>query len=115
MKDGREMPWSAVIQAIARSEENASAATMGDQSSMAGPSAGGMSSGRGGATGGVMGGPGGAVGAATGTVASTTNTVGNAAGGSVSCAGSGASIAQICFHRQGVIGLNGLLPDAGSG
>ena len=114
MKDGREMPLSATIQAIARSEENASAATMGDQSSMAGPSAGGMSSGRGGATGGVMGGTARTVGAATGTVANTTNTVGNAAGGTVSGAGSAASMARISSNSQGVIGLKGLSLNAES-
>src|SRR2546425_6184037 len=36
LKDGREMPLSASIQAIARSEQNASAAMMGDEGAMAG-------------------------------------------------------------------------------
>jgi len=105
LKDGREMPLSASIQAIARSEQNASAAMMGDEGAMAGGSAGGMSSGRTGASGGMIGGATRTAGAATGTV---TNTVGSAAGGTVNGAGSAASMARISSNSQGVIGLKGL-------
>lgn len=107
LKDGREIPLSASIQAIARSEESASAATMGDEA-MTGGRAGGMSSGHAGPAGGTMGGVAHTAGAATGAVTNTTNTVGNAAGGTLSGAGSAASTTRISSNSQGVIGLKGL-------
>jgi hypothetical protein len=106
LKGGQEVPLSATIQAIARSEESASAAGMADESSMAGGSAGGMSSGRA-ASPGAMG-PGRGVGAVTGTVANTTSAVGNAAGGTVNGAASATSMTRISSSSQGVIGLKGL-------
>jgi hypothetical protein len=109
LKGGQEVPLSATIQAIARSEENASATTMGGEPTVAGPSAGGMPSGRaGGASGGVVGGAAGRVGAATGTVQDTTTTVGSAAGGTVNSATSAGAMSRIPATSQGVIGLKGL-------
>ena len=105
LKDGREMPLSATIQAVARSEDSA-AASMADESSMAGGSAGGMSSGRAAAPGAMGSGRG--VGAITGTVANTTSAVGSAAGGTVSGATSAASMGRVTSGSQGVIGLKGL-------
>jgi len=108
LKDGRQMPLSATIQAVARSEESASAAGMADESGMAGGSAGGMSSGRAASSGGMAGGAARTVGAATGTVANTTSAVGSAAGGTVTGAASATSLTRISSNSQGVIGLKGL-------
>ncbi len=108
LKGGQEVPLSATIQAMAKSEENASAATMGAEPNMGGQRAGGMSSGRAGASGGMVGGAAGTVGAATGTVANTTSAVGSAAGGTVNGATSAGSMARIPATSQGVIGLKGL-------
>jgi hypothetical protein len=108
LRGGQEVPLSATIQAIARSEENASATTTGGEPTLAGHSAGGMSSGRAGASGGVVGGAAGRVGAATGTVENTTNAVGSAAGGTVNGAASAGAMSRIPATSQGVIGLKGL-------
>jgi hypothetical protein len=121
LKNGREIPLNAGIQAIASAESAASAASpdMGTMGSAGGSAAGSGSAGGRGALGGVTSTAGGAVGAVTNTAAN----VGGAAGGAVnSTAGAGGSIAgaskgaagglnaagQLTSNSQGVFGLNGL-------
>jgi hypothetical protein len=111
LKDGREVPLAASIQAIARSEANSSAA-LGDDSLAAAGTGSGMASGQaaGSAAGGLAGGAGRAVGATTGTLVNTTSEVGHAAGGTLNGATSASSALSSSSH--GVIGLNGLSLDS---
>jgi hypothetical protein len=112
LKNGREVPMTATIQAIASAQQSASAA-MSDDGMMAEETAGGMASGggavatRGASTGGgLVGGAGQAVGATTGTLVNTSTGV---AGGTVRGVGSGSSATgALASTSHGVIGLNGL-------
>jgi len=121
LKDGREVPLNATIQAIASAENTASVAgadldTMGGAGATAAGS--GMSGGRG-ALGGVTSTAGGATGTVTNTAAnvggaaggavhSTTNAAGSVAGASKGAVGGLNAAGQLSSNSQGVFGLNGL-------
>ncbi len=107
LKDGRTVPLSASIQAIARAEQSASAA-MADESPMASESASGMASGRASASGGAMGGATRTVSTAAGTVAGTAGSLGSAAGGTLNGAASAAPAGRISSNTRGVVGMRGL-------
>jgi len=109
LKDGSQVPLTASIQAIARSEQSASAA-MDNGADMAGQSGGGMASGGGTiAPGGVVGGAGRAVGGVAAPVAGTVTNVSADAGQTLHGAGSAASATgALSSTSRGVIGLNGL-------
>jgi hypothetical protein len=115
LKDGRQVPVAASIQALAGAEEEtASAVNMSDDLPMAGQSAGGRAAGRASAPDGLVGGAGGAVGVATGTVANTAGAVGSSAAGTVNGAAATASPVRLALNSQGVVGLNGLSLNAGA-
>jgi hypothetical protein len=112
LKDGREVPMTASIQALASAQQSASAA-MSDDSMMADEAASGMAStggavaSRGAATGGgLVGGAGRAVGTTGG---SLVNTASSTTGGTVQGVGSGTSATgALSSTSRGVVGLNGL-------
>ncbi|HEV2962713.1 MAG TPA: hypothetical protein VG649_12870 [Candidatus Angelobacter sp.] len=111
LKDGQEIPFNAVVQALAPA---VNAAASADDSAMVGGSAPAPmpSSNGGGAPGGGMGSPVGAIGSTVGrTVGNTAGTVGGAAAGTVNGAGG-----ALGAGSHGVIGMQGLtLNSAASG
>ena len=107
LKDGRQIPMAASIQAIS-SAQQASAADFGDESLAMGSSemataGSGVSRSRG-AAGGLVGGTGAAIGATSGTLVNTAGTVGHTAGGSLS----GTTSSTLSSGSRGVVGLRGL-------
>jgi hypothetical protein len=106
LKDGREVPLAASIQAISSSQASG-AADFGGDSAAAAEDTGGMASGAVAApAGGVLGGAGRAVGTTGGVLANTSSTVGGAAGGTLHGATSASGALSSTSH--GVVGLNGL-------
>jgi hypothetical protein len=117
LKDGREVPMNASIQALAQAQQ-ATAADFGDESLASGAPAmatggSGMATGRAtGAAGGLVGGTGGAIGATSGTLVNTAGSVGHPTGGNVS----GATSSALSSSSHGVVGMRGLsLSSVGSG
>jgi hypothetical protein len=109
LKDGREVPMNASIQALAQAQQ-ATAADFGEESLASGSPAmaaggGGMATGRAtGGAGGLVGGTGGAIGATSGTLVNTAGSVGHTAGGSAN----GATSSALSSSSHGVVGLQGL-------
>ncbi len=115
LKDGREVPMTASIQAIS-SAQQATAADFGDESLATGSS--GMATGSSGvaggrsAAGGLVGGTGAAIGATSGTLVNTAGTAGHTAGGGLN----GGTSSALSSSSHGVIGLRGLsLSSVGAG
>lgn len=123
LKDGREMPVNAVIQAVAAAESMA-AASAGHDDFMAGGATSGRAAGSGSASGGSAGG-GGLVGGVTSTVSATAGTAVNTVGavgqsadavvgsttgaaGSVAGGGNRNIVGSLRSSSHGVIGLQGL-------
>jgi hypothetical protein len=112
LKDGRELPFSFSIQALAASRSTATAAadpepTMGSTGPAMGPA--------GRPNGGMLGGATGTVGATAGAAANTAGSVGTAAGGAIRGATEGMTAeGTLTSSAQGVIGLPGMTLDAGT-
>ena len=109
MKDGREVPVNASIQAIAAAQNNATVSNepIGQPTGASG------APGRAG-SGGVIGGEGRTVGNVAGTATTTAANVGNTAGSTVGGATGAAGNARLNTNTQGVIGLSGLSLNAAS-
>jgi hypothetical protein len=112
MKDGREVPVNASIQAIAAAQNNATLSNepIGQPTGATGASG---APGRAG-SGGVIGGEGRTVGNLAGTATTTAGNVGNTAGSTVGGATGAAGNARLNTNTQGVIGLSGLSLNAAS-
>jgi hypothetical protein len=111
LKDGREVPMTASIQALAAAQQSAAMAEgddmMAEQSAGSVASTGGAIAGRGTATGGGL--VGGATHAVGTTGGSLVNTAGASTGGARHTAGTGASATgALSSTSRGVVGLNGL-------
>ena len=116
LKGGQEVPMTASIQALAASQQAASAAMVGDgmdDGALAGGGA--VASGRGaaGGAGGLVGGTARAVGATGGSLVNTAASVGGGAGGTLRGAGAGLNASgQLMSSSHGVVGLKGLSLDS---
>ena len=108
LKDGREVPLAASIQAIA-SPEASSPADQGDNSMIAAGSAGARASG-GNAAGGVLAGSGRAVGTTGGTLLNTSSAVGPVRSGTLE--GSSSATGALSSSSHGAIGLKGISLDS---
>ncbi len=119
LKDGQQVPLHASIQAIAASQQSASAEMMGDGMEDGGMAGGGAIAGgraAAGGTGSLVGGATRGVGAGGGTLV---NTAGSATGGTqASLTGAGGALnssGQLLSSSHGVVGLRGLSLDSASG
>jgi len=111
LKDGRELPLSFSIQALAASRSTATAAADTDTMGSTGPAMG--PAGR--PNGGMLGGATSTVGATAGGAANTAGSVGTAAGGAIRGATEGMTAeGTLTSSAQGVIGLPGMTLDAGT-
>lgn len=114
LKDGREVPLAASIQAISSSQASSSADlgndSLGNGSAMAGKSTSGMASGGASPAGGVLGGSGRAVGTTGGVLTNTAGSLGGSATGAVGGAASASGALTSSSH--GVVGLKGLSLDS---
>jgi hypothetical protein len=111
MKDGREVPVNASIQAIAAAQNNAAVSN----EPMIGQPTGGPGGAPGHAgSGGVMGGEGRTVGSVAGTATTAAGNVGNTVGSTLGGATGAAGNARLNTNTQGVIGLSGLSLNAAS-
>jgi hypothetical protein len=108
LKDGREVPLAASIQAIA-SPQASSPADQGDNSMIAAGSTGARASG-GNAAGGVLAGSGRAVGTTGGTLVNTSSAVGSVSSGTLQGASSASGALSSSSH--GAIGLKGISLDS---
>jgi hypothetical protein len=108
LKDGREVPLAASIQAIA-SPEASSPADQGDNGMMAAGSAGAKTSG-GNAAGGVLAGAGRAVGTTSGTLLNTSSPVGPVRSGTLE--GVSSASGGLSSSSHGAIGLKGISLDS---
>ena len=111
MKDGRELPLNATLQAIAAAPSNAAMNSEPTGEPMGAP--GGGAPGRPGG-GGAIGGVGQTAGNVAGTATSTAGNVGRTAGSTVGGATGAAGNARLNTNSQGVVGLSGLSLNAGA-
>jgi hypothetical protein len=118
LKNGQKIPMNASIQALAASQQAASADTMGDSmADGAMVSGGAVASGRGavGGAGGLVGGTTRAVGTTGGSLVNTSQSVGGRAGSALNAPGAALnSHGQLISTSHGVVGLNHLSLDSGT-